>query len=243
MKKFCLVGKDIAYSLSPIIHKQIYEYLEVDASYDLQDVSLNELPQIIRQYDGLNVTKPYKIEIGRLLDDAKTVSVNTIIKRNGKTIGFSTDGNGFLSAFKKTIENNYSQVAVVGGGGASMAVAKALVDNNFETFIYARNSQQADYICSQTGAKLGNRDFAPNAVIYAASGGQYLPFDNSNIQYLMDLRYDGSEIKTDKFKVVNGITMLIQQAILSATYFLDKKLDQKQIDEIFFIIYNNLCKR
>ena len=240
-KKFCLVGKGISYSLSPKIHRQIYDILGVNAEYVIEDVEECEIPRIISEYDGLNVTKPYKLTVKKYLDSA-VESVNTVIKQYGKAIGLSTDGDGFIRALKKTGGDVYPHYAVVGSGGAAIAVINALKSIGKAPFVFARNQASLEEICALTSSEKGE-NFLPQAVIYCASGGEYLPFDTKNIEYLMDLRYDGNEITLDGVVSVNGLRMLVSQAVLSAEKFLSLNLGNKRIDEIAEIIYNNLCKQ
>ncbi len=240
MKKFCLVGRDISYSLSPEIHKEIYRLLGEKADYRLEDVLPNDLPRVINLYDGLNVTKPYKLLIKQYLDSSLSLSVNTVIKQNGRSVGLSTDGEGFLASLKNTGGDKFSCVTVVGGGGAALAVADALTKKGIKTNVYARSYSEAREICRLTGAEPGKADYEPQAVVYCASAGAYLPFCRDRLEYLMDLRYDGSEITSKDFYTVNGLLMLTQQAVRSAFYFLSIPYDEKRIDEISQFIYNSL---
>ena len=239
-KKFCLVGKGISYSLSPKIHRQIYDILGANAEYVIEDVGECEIPRVIAEYDGFNVTKPYKLAVRKYLDSA-VESVNTVTKQDGKAIGFSTDGDGFIRALKKTGGDGYSHYAVVGSGGAALAVINALKSMGKTPNVFARNQVALEKICDMTACKKGE-NYSPQAVIYCASGGEYLPFDTKNTEYLMDLRYDGSEISLDGAVSVNGLRMLVSQAVLSAEKFLSVNLGEKRIDEIVDIIYNSLCK-
>ena len=240
-KKFCLIGKGISYSLSPKIHEQIYDILGVKASYVIEDIDECEIPRIIKQYDGFNVTKPYKLVVRKYLSSAVD-SVNTVIKRGAVVRGISTDGDGFIRALKKTGGDGYSHYAVVGSGGAALAVISALKGIGKNPCVFARNASALEEICALTGCEKGNKKHSYQAVIYCASGGTDIPLDKKNLAYFMDLRYDGSEIKVDGAISINGLLMLVSQAVLSAEKFLSIDLDEKRIDEITEIIYNTLCK-
>lgn len=79
-----LVGKDVRYSFSKIIHELIS-----DTKYELYNLD-NVQDILTLSFTALNITNPYKQEIIKYLDEidveAKKIgSVNTIIK---KTINF-----------------------------------------------------------------------------------------------------------------------------------------------------------
>lgn len=94
-----LVGKDVRYSFSKIIHELIS-----DTKYELYNLD-NVQDILTLSFTALNITNPYKQEIIKYLDEidveAKKIgSVNTIIKKDNKLYGYNTD----LYGFKKTIE-------------------------------------------------------------------------------------------------------------------------------------------
>ena len=106
MRKFGLLGKQIAYSFSRAYFKQKFEDESIlDASYenfDIDDISL--FPDIVKntpQLKGLNVTIPYKEVVIPYLDKlnkkAKKIgAVNTIkITKRNKLVGYNTDCYGF----------------------------------------------------------------------------------------------------------------------------------------------------
>ena len=136
MKKFGLIGYPLSHSFSPAIHKKIYELNKIDASYSLIEISSknfsNPLHTISEDFEGLNITIPYKTRIMDFLDniseEAKKVgAVNTIKKIKGKWIGFNTDVEGFLFP----ISDLYSRInssLVIGTGGAARAVVFALLE-------------------------------------------------------------------------------------------------------------------
>ena len=66
MQKFCLLGHNIGYSLSPKVHSLIYAELGLNASYTLFDVEQKDFESSLvklKEFDGFNVTKPYKTKI------------------------------------------------------------------------------------------------------------------------------------------------------------------------------------
>ncbi|MDE7107869.1 MAG: hypothetical protein K2O39_06045, partial [Clostridiales bacterium] len=95
MLKAALVGKDIAYTKSPAVHKAIAEAIGLDIEFDVLDVPYGRLNDAVRtllhDYDGFYVTKPYKTEIKRFFDCAEQ-SVNLV--RCADKTAYNTDGMG-----------------------------------------------------------------------------------------------------------------------------------------------------
>lgn len=123
MKLRCaLLGKTLGHSFSKLIHSYFADY-----SYDLLEVSEGECARIIKsgEYDGLNVTIPYKELAFSLCDDTDEIargtgSVNTIVYRNGKIRGYNTDVFGFCGMVESDgIDFSGKNVLILGSGGTS----------------------------------------------------------------------------------------------------------------------------
>lgn len=84
-------------------------------------------------FDGLNVTHPFKLAVVPLLDDLTPEArllgaVNTLTIHDGRTLGHNTDWLGFDGALRATLPTVVGQpVAVIGAGGAGLAIAYALL--------------------------------------------------------------------------------------------------------------------
>ena len=126
--KYGLVGNHLDHSYSPFIHS-----LLGTAPYDLVSLSPEELEPFIkdRNFQGLNVTIPYKKAVFPYLDYIDPVAkaigaVNTIVRRQNALYGYNTDCPGFLYAAQRAgIDFKGKKVLVLGSGGASAAVQKA----------------------------------------------------------------------------------------------------------------------
>ena len=73
MLKMAVIGKDVSESLSPKMHTFIMNKLGVDIKYDKVSIPVeefkNEFPKILKEYDTLNVTIPYKLDVIPYLDE------------------------------------------------------------------------------------------------------------------------------------------------------------------------------
>lgn len=154
-KDFGLVGKKLGHSLSPELFRTIFNEYGVDASYHLFEIqSIDEIGSLPVRYpylQGFNVTVPYKEAILPFLDELTSVAreiaaVNTVYidryrcGKNGKfrLIGHNTDCSGFRKSLEQ-INIKDGKALVLGSGGASRAVSRALYHMASEVIIVSRN--------------------------------------------------------------------------------------------------------
>lgn len=131
MKKFCLIGYPLGHSMSPVIHRELFKINNIDASYELKEISpenLTEAFESLKEYDGFNVTIPHKTGIipclDKLSDRAKLFgAVNTVDVKNGKSEGHNTDCYGFLRALDMAGITLGGKALVCGSGGVSRMFA------------------------------------------------------------------------------------------------------------------------
>ncbi|NTV47611.1 MAG: shikimate dehydrogenase, partial [Chlorobiales bacterium] len=133
-----LLGHQINYSLSPLMHNTAAECLGLDYYYTLFNInSVDDLPAVFSGMRalgiaGFNVTIPYKEKVIKYLDQlspaaAEVQAVNTIINQDGFLIGDNTDIEGFsepLQSYKQSIKGHV--VAIFGSGGATRAAIESL---------------------------------------------------------------------------------------------------------------------
>lgn len=157
MNKYGLLGEKLSHSQSKIIHEFFFKENDIDATYDLIEVSEDKLKEIIDLvkngiYQGLNVTIPYKEKVIKYLDllteAAKEIgAVNTIYLKDDKLIGDNTDYLGFIDqlAFLDLDVTN-KDVYVLGSGGASKGICYALKQLKANPIVISRNREKGlDY--------------------------------------------------------------------------------------------------
>lgn len=151
--KFGLLGAKLSHSFSSIIHNKIFEYMGLDATYELIELEQDKLEEQISKlrngiYQGYNVTIPYKKEVMKYLDEisleAQAIgSVNTIANINGKIVGYNTDYFGF---YETIVYNNIKvldqKCYVLGTGGASLAIYKVLKDLGGDVYYVSRTPKE-----------------------------------------------------------------------------------------------------
>lgn len=132
-----LLGNPVEYSKSPKMHNLAFEKLELDYSYmafDIEKNSIKEAVEAMRTLNvrGFNLTMPLKEVVMEYLDQidlsAKLIgSVNTVLNKGGKLIGFNTDGMGFIKSLdNRKVEYRDKKILILGAGGAAKAIGVEL---------------------------------------------------------------------------------------------------------------------
>ena len=118
-----LLGHPVGHSLSPRIQNAAFAALALDWAYVALDVPPERLEEALRGlaaagFAGANVTAPHKLAAAKLLD-TDAPSVNTLVFRDGRIEGTSTD--------TAVLEGLVAEHPVVlGDGGAAQAFLQAL---------------------------------------------------------------------------------------------------------------------
>ena len=118
-----LLGHPVEHSLSPRMQNAAFAALALDWAYLALDVPPERLEEAVRGlaaagFAGANVTAPHKLAAAKLAG-AKTPSVNTLVFRDGRIEGTSTDA-AILDGLRTT------RPVVLGDGGAAQAFLQAL---------------------------------------------------------------------------------------------------------------------
>ncbi len=174
-----ILGDPVAHSLSPLMQNQAFRALAIDAIYVPFHVTSKQLPQAIEglralAIAGVNLTIPHKEAVLPLLDqiDAKAAligAVNTVVNRQGRLIGYNTDGLGFLRSAEQELDYHppQSQVLMLGAGGACRAAAIALADAQVAGICIANRSvERAECLVAELQLQYRNINFS--ALAYAA---------------------------------------------------------------------------
>lgn len=236
-----LLGEHLGHSYSRPIHEKLGAY-----SYDYFEKSPDEVEDFIKHGDwnGINVTIPYKLTAARFCDvlsDAAraTGSVNTLVRRDGKTCGYNTDVRGFTRLVQRSgVSLSGKKVLVLGSGGASRAVCYALESMDARPVVISRSGEN-NY------GNLGRHADA-SAIVNATPVGMYpdngksptdlLVFDK--LEVVFDLIYNPSRTallqQADALGIpaYNGLYMLVSQAAESSSLFTGNVLNDRLIDEI-----------
>lgn len=133
-----VIGFPVQHSISPAFQQAALDYLGLDIVYERWETPPEALAERIAslrepRYLGGNVTVPHKEAVMPLLDDldssARAVgAVNTIVKREGRLIGFNTDVAGLHAALSQEgVDVAQGSAVVLGAGGAARAAVYLLL--------------------------------------------------------------------------------------------------------------------
>lgn len=164
MKKYALIGHPLGHSMSPFIHKRLFEEAGREAEYSLEDIAPENmpaaLPALLESASGLNVTIPHKVPVIDFLDQLdesarRYNSVNCICRRDGKLTGFNTDCDGFLRSVP--IENLGGRVLLLGCGGVGrmMAIEAARHGADITMAIIPEAREMANVLAEEVKEKTG----------------------------------------------------------------------------------------
>ena len=139
-----LIGHGIGPSLSPELHEREAERQGIRYVYKVIDqpdgtVDRERLAHLLAAavelgFDGLNITHPAKQAMVPLVDEVGAEvsaigALNTVLIRDGRTIGHNTDVSGFRESFADALPDvDRERVLLLGAGGAGTAVAHALAE-------------------------------------------------------------------------------------------------------------------
>jgi shikimate dehydrogenase len=120
-----LLGDPVSQSRSPLMQNAAFAVRGLDWAYMPLPVKHERLDDALRGlvalgFAGANVTTPHKLAVAKLID-ADEPSVNTLVVREGRVVGHSTD-----AAILAELE--LLSAAILGDGGAAVAFAAALPD-------------------------------------------------------------------------------------------------------------------
>jgi shikimate dehydrogenase len=146
-----LLGQPVAESLSPRMQNAAFAARGLDWAYVACEVAPEKLEAAVHGlvalgFAGANVTSPHKEAASELCDEAESRSVNTLVFRGGRVLGFNTD-----KAIVAGIEA--VRVCLIGVGGAAVALLPAL-SGEVRTFSrsgeWPPDSSAADLIVNAT---------------------------------------------------------------------------------------------
>jgi shikimate dehydrogenase len=142
--RYAVVGNPVAHSLSPEIHAAFARQTAQDITYEKIPAPLDAFEATVRQFfdeggKGVNVTVPFKFEAFRLCQPIGSAvearAVNTVACRDGKLLGYNTDGVGLITDLARNCGFSVSgrRVLVLGAGGATYGVMQPLLEAGAES--------------------------------------------------------------------------------------------------------------
>lgn len=237
-----LLGQHLGHSYSPAIHSQLADY-----SYSLYEKEPQDLAEFLKNGDfqGLNVTIPYKKAVIPYLDELSPVAtrlgaVNTIVRRSdGTLIGHNTDYFGFRSMVEQSgLRPQCKKALVLGSGGASNTAVAVLEEIGAQVVVISRSGEN----------NYTNLDRHSDAAIIVNTTpvGMYphvgtAPIDLTlfpQLEGVLDVIYNPArtqlllDAEARGLITMNGLWMLVAQAKESAEWFSGHSVSNDRIRQI-----------
>ena len=247
--QFGLLGRKLGHSYSPMIHSLIGS-----SPYCLYEQEPENVGDFLRNgdFDGLNVTMPYKKDVIPFLDEMDPLAlrlgaVNTIVKRDGRLKGYNSDYFGFRSLLNRSgIDVAGKKALVLGSGGASATARAVLEDQGARVVVISRRGEHnydnlslhADAALLVNTTPLG---MYPNTGAAAADVSRF-----PHLEGVLDVVYNPARtqllLDCEKLGIPcwNGLWMLVAQAVQSARWFLDRELPESLVADIHRKLRNQM---
>lgn len=245
---FRIFGKNSIYLAFNIEENKLRDVIDGFKAINVKgfNVTIPFKKTIIRYLDGLS---PEAEILG---------AVNTVKNQDGKLIGYNTDGEGLYKTLRNNnIDVKDKNILLLGAGGAAYGIGITLSTKGIKS-IYIANRTREKAVNLEKEIKKINPNISTSIgdlslreinkkdidiIINATSIGMYPlenlspielnGFDKKTIVY--DIVYKPRETKLIKeanlrgFKAINGLSMLLEQAILSQKVWFN--LDEKFLEK------------
>lgn len=237
-----VLGRPIAHSLSPVLHRAAYDALGLDWTYDAVEVGAEDLPGFLDglgpEWRGLSLTMPLKRSVLPLLDELdesarRSGGANTVVIDEHGRRGWNTDVAGIRAAIRERTEQKLRSAVVLGGGATAASALLALADEGIEVAtLMVRNAVRAE----DTIAALARHPEAPAlevallddvvpeadvlvSTVPAAAQSPDLVAACADVPVVFDVVYDPwptplSASVGDDRTLVSGLDLLVHQAVL-----------------------------
>ncbi|MBQ9594030.1 MAG: shikimate dehydrogenase [Lachnospiraceae bacterium] len=251
-----LIGSRLSHSYSKRIHEIITDY-----TYDLIELTPEQLGPFLaaREFDGLNVTMPYKRDVIPYLDGldpmARSIgAVNCIVNRGGRLTGYNTDAGGFdYMIVHNGIAIEGRKVLVLGNGGAAQAVLAVLRTHHPAGIVIAK-PRPSEATVTMEECYAHHTD--AQVIVNTSPVGMYPNVDASPLdltrfpacEAVLDIIYNPTETrllsqaKSLGMTAVNGVEMLVAQAFVAAELFTGDSVDRSRIGEIVDLLEREIAQ-
>lgn len=274
-KVAAVIGWPIDHSLSPKLHNFIAEKMGHDLVYTALPVKPEDVAGAIEGVRtlgiiGINATAPHKFDALSLVDevdeDAKMYgSVNTVVNRDGRLKGYSTDGPGLAMSMKRNgIEIAGKNVLIYGAGGVASPVCVMLASEGVGSItVINRTEARAVALKESVKAACGFeiniakewKDKKFDIIMNCTSMGMLHNIDECPLEDFsfvdenttaIDLIYNPPKTKFLKkaeekgAKTMNGLGMLVYQGIIAYEKFMDCVLPKDMGEQVIDMLEKEL---
>ena len=251
--KYGCIGERLGHSFSKEIHGLIADY-----EYELREIPRDSVGAFMEAKDfcGINVTIPYKETVMPYLDEiddgARRIgSVNTVVNRGGRLLGYNTDFYGMSRLIKKCgIEISGKKVMILGSGGTSKT-AHAVCESMGAGEIIPVSRSGRDGTVTYEDMYYYHTD--ADVIVNTTPVGMYPNVSDRSVDVskfprlfgYVDAIYNPLRPTAVREAVARGIAaegglyMLVAQAVRAAEIFMDTALPENTLDSVFERIVHN----
>lgn len=251
-----LIGKDVSKSASEAIHTFILNELGYVCEYERFSVGAedfdNAMRRLLGDFDGFNVTIPYKRDVMEYLDGVVGEAldfgaVNTVVTATRK--GYNTDGAGFLQMLRAAdINVRNKKILVLGGGGSGRSTATVLKRAGGKVSMYQRRREKLLETCAELGVTPAeNPDGGYDILVNCTGVGMH---DTEGISPVTVKAFEGAEAaidliyvpeeteflrlaKTVGLRTLGGGAMLFYQAYFADCLYLGIEPNETQAESLY----------
>ena len=237
--KCALIGEKLSHSYSSIIHKKLGDY-----SYDLVELPAAKLEEFVKSgdYDGFNVTIPYKTSIMPYLDRIDDAAAECRI--GGKTYGYNTDilGMAYMLRYAGIALSDRNVLILGSGGTGKTAAALARRMNAAKITVVSRRgavNYKNLYDCSDTQIIINTTPVGmyPYTDISLVDPGRFplleaaadVIYNPLSTRFCTDVRKLGK-------KCAGGLRMLVAQAKYSSDIFSGRRSPDGIIEKVYLYL-------
>lgn len=149
MLKLALIGKNISHSQS---RKMYDKLLDTPFEYDLLDYSSPEdIPSashLLRTYDGINITAPYKTHFIQEIIDLSKIGIVNVLKRNsdGLVEGTNTDLKAVEFIIDRYLNSGVTDFRLLGSGSMAQVCISLFKKKSVPFSQFSRTQNNLDSI-------------------------------------------------------------------------------------------------
>lgn len=246
-----LIGKKLGHSFSKTIHEQLTDY-----TYHLIELSEEQFHDFMtkKSFDAINVTIPYKEKVIPYCDEidsqaARIHAVNAIKKVNGKLIATNTDYDGLKKMIERHFDLKDRVVAICGSGGTSKTALAVCQDLQAKKIYQVARNRTSPFISYEEIKQHEDIEFILNTTSVGMSPDlmtQILDLnDFKNCQGVIDVVYNPLrtsltlQAREMNLPYVNGLEMLVGQAVRAVEFFTNQTLDEHIIPKLTHEIFKS----
>lgn len=247
-----VLGSPIAHSLSPLLHNTAYQLLGIEGSYSSFEVKSGELQDFLEstgmELNCLSLTMPLKedaLKIANVISPiaSQIASGNTLTRVDSKWILTSTDVEGFTFALQQHNLDAKGKVLIIGAGATARAVAAACDPISEQIDVINRNpDREPSMLIAAPSGKLSFLPWEPTDqinnydVVVNTTPGNSASFLTTSLHNPMGAFFEvlynpwPTELlkawSTFTSKTIDGLDLLIHQAISQMEIFAGRKVDR-----------------